>query len=81
MTVIEVKSTDEAPEIIPIDYESASHRYRIEAEDESLTPLEKQAKLDIADYAAKRAFEERVQSYLGNRTPHHLGNSAINHPK
>jgi hypothetical protein len=41
----------------PIDYAEASKRYANEAKDPALTPIEQQAKQDIADYTAQRALE------------------------
>jgi hypothetical protein len=39
----------------PIDYAAAAEQYAVEAQDPTLSPLEKQAKEDIVSYAAERA--------------------------
>jgi hypothetical protein len=39
----------------PIDYAAAAERYAVEAQDPTLSPLEKQAKEDIVAFAAERA--------------------------
>jgi len=41
----------------PIDYAAAAERYAIEAQDPTLSPLEKQAKEDIVSYTTQRAKE------------------------
>lgn len=53
----------------PIDYAAAAERYAIEAQDPTLSPLEKQAKEDIVAFAAKRAKELAVSSETPQDTP------------
>ena len=50
----------------PMDYKAAADRYFKEASDYPVGSMEHTAKKSTAKYLAKRAFEIRIQEYLGN---------------
>jgi len=68
--------TPEQPDI-SIDYAEVHYRYTQEASNPDLSPIERQAKQDIADFAAKRHLEIAVENYMPNTIPHQLGKSAL----
>jgi len=71
MTLIEVISHTETTSPIevhhqPIDYAAEAARYHQEANGFPVGSMERNAKIDTAKYLAKRAFDNRIQEYLGN---------------
>jgi len=81
-----IHTTETTPQLITseqpntsIDYAEVYYRYTQEASNPDLSPIERQAKQDIADFAAKRNLEIAVQNYMPNSIPHELGKSALRH--
>lgn len=83
---IEVETTPSQSELVTVhtsapdedfDYSGSAERYRQEAEAPNLSPIERQVKLDTADFLAQRAWEVKKNEYSGVTTRKKLGNSAL----